>query len=116
MKKKIFTLMFALVEIATTAQAQVVLNETNFPDAIFRKALGSTLGISEGDEITAEKIAATTSLNVSYKGIANLTGIEHFTALTELNCTRNLLTSIDVSKNTALKTLGVIWIRIINNN
>ncbi|MBR5689245.1 MAG: leucine-rich repeat domain-containing protein, partial [Prevotella sp.] len=105
MKKKIFTLLLALVAIAMTAQAQVVLNKTNFPDAKFRAALAETLEISEGDEITAEKIAATTSFNVSRKSIANLTGIEHFTALTELNCRNNRLTTLDVSGCTALTTL-----------
>ena len=111
MKKKIFILLLALVAIAMTAQAQVVLNKTNFPDANFRAALASILGISEGDEITAEKIAATTSLNCDGYGkpdnekIANLTGIEHFTALKELDCNYNQLTSLDVSNNTALKKL-----------
>ena len=108
MRKKAFTLLLALVAIVTTAQAQVVLNETNFPDANFRKALVSKLGISEGDEITAEKIATTTSIDVSQKGIADLTGIEHFTALTELVCNGNQLTALDVSQNTALIKLYCI--------
>ena len=105
MKKRLFTLLLALVAIAKTAQAQVVLDETNFPDANFRSALASKFGISEGTEITAEKIAATTLLRVSSRKIANLTGIEHFTALTELYCYRNQLTSLDVSSCTALKYL-----------
>ena len=93
--------------------AKLLLNAANFPDANFRAALASILGISEGDEITAEKIAATTSLNVSKPSnalaeekIADLTGIEHFTALTELYCLYNQLTALDVSKNTALTELG----------
>ena len=105
MKKKLFTLLFALVAIATTAQAQVVLNETNFPDANFRAALASKLRISEGDEITEAKIAATTSLNVQSKSLSDLTGIEHFTALTELNCCFNQLTELNVSSCTALTLL-----------
>ena len=105
MRKRIFKLLLALFAIATTAQAQVVLNETNFPDANFRKALASILKISEGDEITAEKIAATTSISVYSKSISDLTGIEHFTALTRLDCPGNQLTSLNVSKNTALKEL-----------
>ena len=105
MKKKVFTLLLALVAIATTAQAQVVLNESNFPDANFRVALAEILGISEGDEITKAKIAATTSLNVSGESIADLTGIEHFTALKELYCYGNQLTSLDVSGCAALYSL-----------
>ena len=98
--------MLALIAMATTARAQVVLNETNFPDANFRTALASKLGISEGDEITEAKIAATSSLKVNSKSIADLTGIEHFTALSWLDCGGNQLTSLDVSKNTALEYLS----------
>ena len=105
MKKNLLTLLLALVAIVTTARAQVVLNETNFPDANFRAALVEILGISEGDEITEAKIAATTELSVFGRSIADLTGVEHFTALTKLYCGWNRLTSLNVSKNTALTEL-----------
>ncbi|MCL1874314.1 MAG: hypothetical protein FWF85_09410 [Clostridiales bacterium] len=36
------------------------------------------------------------------RGIASLKGIEHFTALQELNCSGNQLTELDLSNNTAL--------------
>ena len=87
------------------ATAKLLLNAENFPDANFRAALASILGISEGDEITAEKIAATTTLKVNSKSIADLTGIEHFTALKYLSCYYNQLTSLDVSGCTALTEL-----------
>ena len=105
MKKKFYTLLFALLAIVVQLQAQVVLNAENFPDANFRAALATILGISEGETITQEKINATTSLDVSDKNISNLKGIEHFTALTDLSCTDNQLTALDVSKNTALTYL-----------
>ena len=84
---------------------KIYLDSENFPDANFRKALSSKLGISEGDEITEEMFVATTLLNVSSCRIADLTGIEYFTALTRLYCHNNQLTSLDVSKNTALQDL-----------
>lgn len=106
MKKKIFVLLIALVTIATMARAQVVLNETNFPDANFRAALADILQISEGSVISKEMIAATKEVNVYRKSIADLMGIEHFTALTRLECGDNRLTSLDMSKNTALERLN----------
>ena len=91
---------------------KIYLNSENFPDANFRKALAWILGIREGDEITEEMIAATTTLDVSKtrntlaeEKIADLTGIEHFTALKVLVCVNNQLTTLDVSKNTALTEL-----------
>ena len=110
MKKKVFSLLLALVAIAMTARAQVVLNETNFPDANFRAALARIFEISEGDEITAEMIAGTYDLSVQGKSIADLTGIEHFTELRDLSCYHNQLTTIDVSKNTNL-----YYLRCSNN-
>ena len=105
MKKKVLSILLAFVAIATTAQAQVVLNAENFPDANFRKALAEKHGISEGDEITKSMIWRTSSLYIDNKSIADLTGIEHFTALTTLTCSNNQLTSLDVSQNTALEVL-----------
>ena len=102
MKKKFYTLLFALLAIVMQVQAQVVLNAENFPDANFRAALAGILGINEGDEISQEKINATKSLDVTNKSISDLKGIENFTALTSLYCFINQLTALDVSKNTAL--------------
>ena len=106
MKKKFYTLLFALLAIVVQLQAQVVLNAENFPDANFRAALAGILGINEGDEISQEKINATTQIDVSYKSISDLKGIEHFTALTYLYCNYNHLTALDISKNTALTDLS----------
>ena len=85
-------------------KTKLILNGDNFPDANFRAALSEEFGINEGDEITDE-MAAITVLDVRSKSIADLTGIEHFTALIELSCYGNELTSLDVSKNTALQHL-----------
>ena len=49
--------------------------------------------------------AAVTSMDVSAKGIKFLAGIEYFTNLTTLDCARNDLEYLDVSKNTKLKNL-----------
>ena len=109
MKRKILLLFVTMMVTVFCARAQVVLNDTNFPDANFRAALASELGINEGDEITANMIASTTSLFIPSRSIADLTGIEYFTALTYLDCHNNRLTSLDVSKNIALTTLKCIY-------
>ena len=106
MKKKFYTLLFALLAIVVQLQAQVVLNAENFPDANFRAALSQILGVSENGTITQEKINSTTSLDVNNKKISNLKGIEHFTVLTQLYCYKNQLTELNVSKNTALTQLN----------
>ena len=46
-----------------------------------------------------------TNIDVSWKSIESLKGIELFTALTSLYCLHNQLTTLDVSKNTKLETL-----------
>ena len=82
----------------------IPIDETNFPDEIFRNwVLAQDYG-ADG-YLTDEEIAGVTSIDVSAKGIASLKGIEYFTALTKLYCEVNSLKELDVSKNTALKQL-----------
>ena len=88
----------------TVISSFIPINETNFPDEIFRNYLLSQDYGSDG-MITDEEIAEITCIDVEERGIASLKGIELFTALTTLWCGVNQLTTIDVSKNTALTTL-----------
>jgi Leucine-rich repeat (LRR) protein len=81
---------------------------TKIPDPKFEDkliALGIDTDGKNGVVLNAS-IAAITSLNVSNSAIADLTGIQGFTALTTLNCSGNLVKKIDVSKNTAITTLN----------
>ena len=85
----------------------VAINETTFPDANFRSwVLSQTYG-ADG-KLTADEIAGVTSIDVLFKSIKSLQGIENFTALQTLECGLNQITSIDVSKNTALTSLNCI--------
>jgi len=84
----------------------IAINATNFPDANFRAVVaGKTIDKDANGYLSTEEIAAVTVMDVKKSNIANLKGIEHFTALRMLDCCKNQLTSLDVSKNTALTTL-----------
>jgi hypothetical protein len=88
-----------------TAKADVVLNSDNFPDANFRAYLVTLTSVSEGGTIPSTKIKGIIKMRCSAKNIADLTGIQYFTALQELSCGSNTFTKIDLSKNTALTYL-----------
>ena len=78
------------------------------PNATFKAYLVGNAAINingDGEIQCSEAGAFTGAINVNFKGISNLTGIEAFTALTYLDCGNNSLTSLDVSHNTALTTL-----------
>ena len=86
----------------------LAINATNFPDEIFRNWLLAQEYGKDGF-LTDEEIAGVKEIDVNgfVTGgtIASLKGIEHFTALTTLNCYFNQITALDLSKNTALTTL-----------
>ena len=96
-----------------------VVESYQIPDAIFRQKLINTygLGISASDfnnnnNIAKTKLENITSLNLSSDGtvddmINDLSGIEGFSALTQLLCTRNSFNSIDISKLGKLTNLSV---------
>ena len=98
--KKVLLLLVAMVA-SLSAWADVTINETNFPDGNFRNYLLSEPSGSDG-VLTDGEIAAIITIDVSSNSIADLTGIEHLTALKNLYCIGNQLTALDVSHNTAL--------------
>ena len=102
-------------EVAYTGSTGVVINETNFPDENFRTYLRSQ-DYGKDDFLTTAELQAVTKLNVSEKGISNLKGIEHFTALKKLWCWSNSLTSLSVSKNTKLTVLSISGNKIKGTN
>jgi hypothetical protein len=78
----------------------------NIPDANFLNALiGQGVDANDDGMISYTEAEAVTDLNVGGKGISDLTGIEAFINLITLECNDNLLTSLDVSNNTALTGL-----------
>ncbi|MCR0329021.1 MBG domain-containing protein [[Clostridium] innocuum] len=91
-----------------TGYGDVEINETNFPDAAFRKYLKENTGINpdNNDTLSAAEIARVTFINVSNKAdISDLTGIDKFLNLSTLYCYKTSITSLDVSKNAKLTAL-----------
>lgn len=91
----------------------------DIPDAAFKNALLNTKCIdTDGDgkadsdadtnddnQIQISEVANLTFLDVSAQNIQSLEGIEHFVSLKGLDCYKNALTSLDVTKNTKLEIL-----------
>jgi len=76
------------------------------PDTTFLHALIEEGVDSNGDSlISYAEVEGVISLDVSYRDISNLTGIEAFIKLDYLNCSNNALTILDVSNNSALDSL-----------
>ena len=101
MKKLLLLLFlgFALVGFSQTT----LIPDPNFEQALID--LGYDTAPINGSVPTAN-ISSVTDLSVGGRNIADLTGIEDFTALTILGVVGNQLTSLDVSNNTALTSLG----------
>ena len=85
--------------------AGVAIDDTNFPDANFCSFVASSFDKDNDNYLSDTEINAAENINCAKKGISDLTGISHFTALKSLKCFNNQLTSLDVSKNTALTYL-----------
>ncbi|MCR5049226.1 MAG: hypothetical protein K6A37_09760 [Saccharofermentans sp.] len=115
----------------------IAVDATNFPDANFRSYVINDLGV--GDVLEPSEIASITSIDLSpyrveytdsitgqslsysvARGITDLTGIEYFTAVTDLNISYNNLSTVDLSALTNLQTLtckgsGLTALDVSNN-
>ena len=105
--KKTVLLLALLFSMSANAQTITV------PDANFRSFLATTYNATiSGNDVTftSPAIVDITTMYCSSQGISDLTGIANFTSLTELYCSNNSLTSLDVS---ALSQLQILY---CNNN
>ena len=77
------------------------INEENFPDDNFRSIVSSYDKDGDGF-LSMEEIEKVYGIDCSRNSICSLEGIEHFTALTSLQCQNNNLTHLDLSGNPSL--------------
>ncbi len=102
-KAEIFTL---IPKIVSNPHANITeINETNFPDAKFRQFVAENFDKDDDGALSAEEIEAVTEIDSDNMGISDLTGIQYFENLTELNCSNNKLTALDMSGNKKLVKL-----------
>ena len=102
MKKLLIILFMPLISMA---QQQTYVPDDNFEAALEYMGIGN--GIPNDNYVTTSNISDITNLNIYGQGISDLTGIEDFLSLINLEAQYNQLTSIDLSNNIALKILFI---------
>lgn len=97
--KKLLPFLLLFVSIASGQTVTI-------PDANFKAKL-IALGVDTNSDgnIQNTEASSVTSLNLYQSNISDLTGIESFTNLTQLNCSSNALTSLTLTTLTNLSTL-----------
>ena len=119
MKKTLFSFLLGLLLLvllpaaAMAAGAGIAVDSSNFPDANFRSYVTENCDTDQDGFLSEAEIAAVASITVgiyggTYPYPSDLTGIEFFSALEELNCGYCHLTNLDVSANKALRYLDCI--------
>lgn len=113
MKKQLQEKIYAFIVTTMIFIASANAQNVNIPDALFKGKLVNNPSINtngDGEIQVSEAAAFNGSIDVSttWPGpyISDLTGIEAFTAITDLDCSGNHLSSLDVSFNTALTSLN----------
>ena len=89
----------------------VGINNTNFPDSVFRKYVednidkaDTTSGKKDGKLSKTERDAVT-EINIDNQNCTDLTGIAYFANLTTLSCKQNRLNELDLKYNVNLTEL-----------
>ena len=101
-------LLLVLLLVCTGQAVGQEANRTLVPDDNFEQAL-IDLGHDDvlDDYVLTTSIENIVSLELYDKNIGDLTGIENFLALEELNCMGNYMSTVDLSKNSKLKILRI---------
>lgn len=104
MKTKLLVLIGFLIGFTSFSQNTYVPDD-NFEQALINWGYDS---LPLDDYVPTSNIETVTFLDIQFNGISDLTGIEDFAALEILQCSYNLITSLDLSQNTALSYLECI--------
>ena len=93
----------------------IAINKTNFPDENFMREV-KYYDLNSDNVLQVDELNACTVMDLQWKMIGNLTGIQYFTQLKELNCSGNNLSQLDLRRNTLLETLDCSgnWIESLN--
>ncbi len=89
-----------------TADGDVLINATNFPDVNFRNYVSRNFDTDANGILSTSELEAVLEIQANDRNIASLKGEEFFTKLKALYVYHNELTQLNVSKNTELKTLS----------
>ena len=113
MKKLIFILLTALTLIVSGCKYdepeipgdEPEISVDKIPDPKFRDYVLRHFDTDNDGEISTAEALEVTVIDVARFGIKSLEGIQYFINLKYLNCSSNQLSTLDVSKNTALTYL-----------
>lgn len=83
----------------------VEINNTNFPDQVFRKYVEDNIDTEKDDKLSQAERDAVTKINIDKKNCTDLTGIAYFANLTTLSCEHNGLKELNLEDNESLTKL-----------
>ena len=89
----------------SSCNTSILIPDANFEQYLVDENIDSDATIN--GQILKSDIENVTTLLINDKNIADLTGIEGFTSLTELSAANNQISSIDLSKNISLEKLFI---------
>ncbi len=113
----VFSYIFTIPRIPKT----VAINKANFPDDSFRQYVSDNCDTVKDGVLSLDEISKVTTITIiNNSNVKSLEGIEHFTALTRLDCYNTGIQTLDVSNNPSLTYLdchntGIQTLDVSNN-
>ncbi|MBR2294933.1 MAG: fibronectin type III domain-containing protein [Clostridiales bacterium] len=96
-------------EVDVEATSPVTINSTVFPDPAFRDYVSENFDTDSDGKLSASEIASVTNIYLYNRTeVEDITGVEYFTELQQLNIDYCSISELDLSKNTKLEELDSI--------
>ena len=87
---------------ASYANGNVEINDTNFEDEIFRNYVKDNFDKDKDNYLSQDELNKVKNIYIYGQSVSSLKGIEYFKNLTKLYCYENKLRSLDLRENTKL--------------
>ena len=98
-------ILFSVTIQSYAEEEKIGIDAGHFPDADFCSYILQELDTDRDGKLSREERESVKEIDVRRKEITDLSGLEYFPSLIELNCGENQIKKLDVSKNTELERL-----------
>ena len=97
------------------AAGDVEINETNFPNSVFRNIVQEKFDSDSDGKLSADEIKKAKDLSLDSKGINDLTGIGFLSELENLNIFQGDFENLDLNKNVKLTSVSINSVSYLDN-
>ncbi|MGO5052730.1 LPXTG cell wall anchor domain-containing protein [Lachnospiraceae bacterium LCP25S3_G4] len=99
----------------TMTSENIAIDNAHFPDAVFQAYITEHFDSNKDHQLSVDEITQAKEINFDWDDtVTSVQGVEYFVNLEKLDCSGTGISSLDVSRNTMLKSLECSYVKALS--